>query len=446
MWLLPLFRPVASLASRTFYRLHVRGGTVPRSGPVLLVANHPNSLLDPFLVIVAVKRPVRFLAKSPLFSDHMTGWIVRAVGAIPVYRPRDNPSETRRNQESFRAVFSALAEGAAVGIFPEGMSHDEPSLVPLRTGAARIALGAAAHSSGPFPVIPIGLVFEAKEEFRARAYAVVGEHIEWADLASSGAGDSAAVRELTARIERGLHTVTINFERWEDAPLVAAASAIYRAELGRDAGSADQLAVRMAAARALSRLHLEGDPEASSLATAVRRHTRALELLGLSPAELHLRSDTASALRWTARRLSLRSLLTGFVALAGTVLFWVPYRATGSIVRRSARDRGSIAMHKLLYGIGVFMAWIIALVLLTGLFAGWQAALIALILLPALALATVSYAERWTGALRDVRNFFVRRWRPRALAALRERQRALAMRLAALYESTQAPPIAAPGG
>jgi 1-acyl-sn-glycerol-3-phosphate acyltransferase len=162
MWLTPLFPWIARLGAFTYYRMRYDGAAVPRDGPVLLVANHPNSLLDPMLVAAAARRPVRFLAKAPLFADVKISWLIRAVGAIPVYRRADDPAQMDRNEEMFRAVHTALADGAAVGIFPEGLSHNEPSLAPLRTGAARIALGAHALIGRPFPVVPVGLVFRQR--------------------------------------------------------------------------------------------------------------------------------------------------------------------------------------------------------------------------------------------------------------------------------------------
>lgn len=136
VWLLPLFSPIARLAAAVFYRARYAGDRVPATGPALLVANHPNSLLDPTLVVAAAQRPVRFLAKAPLFSDRKIGWLVKAAGAIPVYRRADDPAQMNRNEDAFRAVWEALGSGSAVGIFPEGTSHSEPSMAPLRTGAA----------------------------------------------------------------------------------------------------------------------------------------------------------------------------------------------------------------------------------------------------------------------------------------------------------------------
>lgn len=120
MWLLPVFAGICNTAVRLFYRFEVQGSAPPGSGPLLLLANHPNSLVDPALVTAAAGRPVRFLAKAPLFTHPLVGWLVRASGAIPVYRRSDDPSLAPRNQEMFAAVFAGLSQGAAIGIFPKG--------------------------------------------------------------------------------------------------------------------------------------------------------------------------------------------------------------------------------------------------------------------------------------------------------------------------------------
>src|SRR5690606_33369677 len=187
------FAPIARTALRGFYHFAVDGNAPPRSGPALLVANHPNSLLDPAAVVAAAGRPVRFLAKAPLFTDPLVGWMIRASGSIPVYRQQEGPGETARNENAFRAAHAALAGGDAIGIFPEGLSHSEPALAPLRTGAARIALGAAAGMPSPFPIIPVGLVFPQKQRFRPRPPAGRGGPTGGADLPAGGAPDARAV-------------------------------------------------------------------------------------------------------------------------------------------------------------------------------------------------------------------------------------------------------------
>ncbi|HEU0013986.1 MAG TPA: 1-acyl-sn-glycerol-3-phosphate acyltransferase [Longimicrobium sp.] len=436
MWLLPFFSPLSKLAVRTFYRLAVSGGQVPRNGPVLLVANHPNSLMDPALVAAVAGRPVRFLAKAPLFTDPRVGFLVRGSGAIPVYRAHDNAGPKVATEDTFRAVHAALAEGAAVGIFPEGMSHSEPSLVPLKTGAARIALGAAALLGGAFPVVPVGLTFRQKETFRSEALAVIGQPVAWDDLAGRGVGDAAAVRELTARIADALEGVTLNLERWEDAPLVEMAEAVFAAELPTDPSPAARVARLKETTEALAAVRRDQPAVYEELARGVGRHIRALGVLRMTPRELRADTGMTTAARWAARQLTvLRTLLP--VAAVGMVLYWLPYRATGWLEARARPLRDVRATYKALTGIALHTLWTLVLAGVAGWWWGWRAGLAALVVLPALAWVTVTVVDMWRRARGEARRFLVRTRRAEALAELRERQRALAQRLNEVWEGVR---------
>ena len=121
---------LARRAIRTFYRIERVGEPLP-DGPLLLVANHPNTLVDPALIQATAGCSIRFLAKSTLFAGHPLSWLIRASGAIPVYRRIDSGVDT-----------SPLAPPPGVGgaICPEGISHSEGRLEPLRTGAAPMVI------------------------------------------------------------------------------------------------------------------------------------------------------------------------------------------------------------------------------------------------------------------------------------------------------------------
>lgn len=432
MWLLPAFSRVSAFAVRTFYRLRVAGERVPRSGPALLVANHPNSLIDPAAVAAVAGRPVRFLAKAPLFGDPQIGWLIRGAGAIPVYRASDDPTRMGANEDTFRAAHAALAEGDAVGIFPEGLSHSEPGLTPLKTGAARIALGAALRLGSGFPIVPVGLVFRRKERFRSEALAVIGEPVAWSDLEDAGPDDHEGVRELTRRIEDALREVTVNLERWEDAPLVECAEQIHAAEILRErTRPAERIDRLREATRALARLRREEHGAWEELARDVSRHARLLRTLGLRPADLHARPRLRAAVGWTLRRLAFFGVAAPLAAL-GSVLFYFPYRLTGVLEGRSRPARDVSATFKLLVGGALNLAWVALLAVGAGIAWGWEAAAAVLVGLPLLGLLTLSVRSRWENAVEDARRFLLLRRSGDRLATLRARQRALAERLEAL--------------
>jgi glycerol-3-phosphate O-acyltransferase / dihydroxyacetone phosphate acyltransferase len=440
MWLLPIFSRVSDVATRVYFRRTVAGNPVPSVGPCLLVANHPNSLVDPAMVVAAARRPVRFLARAPLFVEGPIRFLIRGSGAIPVHRRQDDPGMMERNAETFAAVFDALAEGSAVGIFPEGISHDEPGLTPLKTGAARIALGAVGRVGGPFPVLPVGLSFRQKDVFRSEALVLVGEPVEWADLAPSGES-AEAVRTLTARIDTALRSVTVNLERWEDALLVETAEAIFAAESGADGSPTSRVARVGEASRLLTEMRRDADPDLEGLARDLSRHARVLRKLALSPTDLHSDTRNRTAMRWAVARLPYLSLVPVAILLLGTLLFWPPYRAAGLVADRARVARDLRATYKLLGGFVAFTLWISALAGLGALLGGPLAGLVLGAALPVVALLTLGFHERSASILADARRYVWLRGRKRVRGELLQRQRELYLRLMSLLEARRGAPV-----
>jgi 1-acyl-sn-glycerol-3-phosphate acyltransferase len=431
MWLLPALSRVASMAIRSVYRFDVEGEAPPATGPVLFVANHPNSLVDPAFVAAAAGRPVRFLAKAPLFTDRLVGWLIRASGAIPVYRRKDDPALMDANQGMFEAVHAALGGGWAVGIFPEGISHSAPEIAVLRTGAARIGLGAALRLGSTFPIVPIGMVLREKGRFRSEAAAIIGAPVEWADLRGRSETDAEAVRDLTARIGDALRGVTINVERWEDLPTVECAEAIYAAELDLGRGREDRVRRMRQVSETLNRYRAEEPERIDSLYRAVERFRRSLEQLGLSADDLDAAPDRASVVGWVVRRLLL-FLVTGPVAAAGAVIFFVPYRLTHWIASQSGLDPDVRATWKILGGAVSYLVWILLLAVVAGLALGGSAAVAAFILLPVVAVTTSAVRDSWTDARLDVRRYVNQRGTSHTIERLREHRRVLAESLEAM--------------
>jgi glycerol-3-phosphate O-acyltransferase/dihydroxyacetone phosphate acyltransferase len=433
-WLQNLLPQVARVAAFVYYRVAYAGEAVPTTGPALLVANHPNSLLDPALVAAAARRPVRFLAKAPLFADCKTRWLVTGAGAIPVYRRADDPTQMDRNTDAFRAVYDALAAGAAVGIFPEGLSHSEPALAPLKTGAARIALGAAALTGRAFPIVPVGLVFREKDVFRSAALVVIGQPVVWDDLAGRGLADQEAVRLLTDRIDAAIRHVTVNLEQWADRPLVEGAVRIWETEHGAPREPGERVRRLEATTAILAEVRRTDDPEGLALAQDVAAHGGRLDRLGLRPADLRADVGLTHGLFWGVRRIHLLMPLAIVLATLGLVAFWPPYRATGLVVDRVRLEPDETSTWKLLIGIGLYKVWVLLLVVLGAIRWGLVGGLALLLGLPAVGMLGLVVRERWRGAWSDARRFFLLRSRGALVESLRQSQHELGLRLQMLYD------------
>src|SRR5947209_8537026 len=176
-----LVRAVFGLVLRVFFRrIEVSGSAhVPARGPVMFVLNHPNGLVDPAFLLCLAPRRVSFLAKAPLFKMPVLSYFVRALDSLPVYRHQDEGEDVSKNLETFAAAGRLLRSGGTIGICPEGVSHDEPRLRPIKTGAARIALGAV--STGEvfdLKIVPAGLYYTSKTAFRSSALLCFGNPLD----------------------------------------------------------------------------------------------------------------------------------------------------------------------------------------------------------------------------------------------------------------------------
>ena len=427
-WLLPHMARIARAAARIYYRIRVEGEVPPQTGPVLFVANHPNSLIDPVLVAAAADRPLRFLAKAPLFEERLVGPLMRASGSIPVYRRQDDPDLMDRNASVFEAVHSALAEGAAVGIFPEGLSHSEPSLVRLRTGAARIALGAAHAAETVVPIVPVGIVLRQKDRFRSKALVLVGSPVEWADLRGRSEDDAEAVRELTHRIEDALRDVTVNLERIDDRTVIECAEAVYSAELGQDRDHQERVRRTRQATEGLYALRQQDPTRAAKLVARVRRFANSLSVLGLSPRGLEASARPRAAVGWSTRNL-VYFLVGAPIAFVGHVLFFIPYQLTEWFAGRPGVAHDVRSARKLLGGGLLYIGWCVLLALAVGWLTGILPGIAAAVTLPLFALITLAVRERWKDAREEVRRYFVLRRTGDVRGRLLERRRELAEEL-----------------
>src|SRR5215213_9769701 len=175
---------------------------IPQTGGAIFAVNHISNA-DPLAVgqfLAFSGRWPRFLAKSSLFDVPIVGRVLRACGQIPVQR--QSPAAA----DALAAAVSAVEDGRAVIVYPEGTITRDPGLWPMagKTGAARICLQTGC------PVIPIGqwgaqeIMFGTKIGFpkllpRKTLCLKVGDPVELDDLRGKPV-TSAVLTEATDRI------------------------------------------------------------------------------------------------------------------------------------------------------------------------------------------------------------------------------------------------------
>lgn len=436
-----LVRWLAQALVRLYYPVRLVDGAerIPRDRPVVFLLNHPNGLLDPLVLRVATGRATRFLAKSTLYANPLGHLAMDAFGSIPVYRTQEagaRAQDASRNDESFARCRAALARGGALALFPEGTSHSDPQLRPLKTGAARIALSAereAADAGGRLGavIVPVGLFYEHKARFRSRVLLAVGEPLETAPLLARYREDErAAVDALTDEIKARLDEVVLQAETREllaGIARVARWTADKRPAGDVEAGDATELATEHRYARELlaayGRLRARDPARVEAVAAEARAYARTLRHLGVRnpwglEIELIAPGRVLAAFAEVAVALPL--------ALAGAALGWIPYRLAGEVAVRVTHDEDVLGTVKLLAGATfMFVAWA-AEAALAGVWLGpvW----IAPVFLGAIAAGYVAlrFEELARDTIEALRHLWLRAFHFDTARRLGERRRALA--------------------
>jgi glycerol-3-phosphate O-acyltransferase / dihydroxyacetone phosphate acyltransferase len=347
-WLIHI---VSSLVLRIFFRrIEVTGNNlVPQTGAALFVLNHPSGLIDPALVFCALPRHATFLAKATLFEVPIVRALVRAWEVLPVHRRVDTGGivVAGDNEATFEECFRILRSGQAIAIFPEGISHDAPHLLPLKTGASRIALGATADNATTVLIVPVGIFYTSKTRFRSEALIQFGEPIivpPHAKLEPDGTASRANVNDLHSRIYDALYAVTLNVENHERLEDVRKAerlfSSIYetvtiREPLARQFERLRRFAeVNRAKEKAISEKAIS---PAGDLHERITEYEKDLEAFGLRPEHLSItRHSRGYVFRHVVLRIVLLTVLMP-LALIGFIIHYPAFVISGFIARRYAK-------------------------------------------------------------------------------------------------------------
>lgn len=406
-----------------FRRVEVAGlDNVPLESPVIFVQNHPNALVDPVFLLCLAPRRVSFLGKSTLFRMPILGFFVRAIDTLPVYRRQDEGEDVSKNLETFVAARKLLAGGGTIGICPEGVSHDEPRLKPIKTGAARIAL--AAVSTGEvmnLQIVPAGLYYTSKTAFRSSVLLYCGKPLPVTptQLEPDGNPPRAAVRELSDRIEAALREVMLDAEHEEALHTAARAERIFSAarQAEGDERLTEELQLQQRFIKAYTILRERAPARLEKLELRMARFEEELKQAGMEGRDLAAPSSKRQVLGHLLTRFALFVLLLG-PAMLGVLIHYPAYRFGGFLATRFYRDTEDvISTIKIISAMLLFpLTWLI-LGLAIYMWAGWPPALLALGVMPATGYLAIRFAEEldsFIGGLRALvfflrkRRFFVR--------------------------------------
>lgn len=393
---------------------------LPSDSGLIFVLNHPNALIDPALVFVALPRRVAFLAKSTLFKIPVLAQLIRTVGALPLYRQQDAGADVSKNQQTFEVARKLLKEGGAIAIFPEGVSHNSPKLLPLKTGAARIALGTVSIGKNPasldLKIVPVGLFYTNKTTFRSEALLHFGTPFAVlpAALDENGQPQKHDVKELTHKIENALREVTINAESDADLKIARIAEDVFTTVTPHRENLAERLEI-------LQKYLAEPDGAANAkLEKQLAAYDQSLDKLGIGSEFLDLASYSKQFVIKQAFLILLAPL-----ALFGTILHFPAYQICKFLAYLQTKkgDYDMASTMKVLAGLVLIpLTWLILAVFLD-FYCDWKIALASIpfsFLCGYIALRTLEEIADLSGWLKAISLFFLKREKFLRLVAERQ--------------------------
>jgi len=145
-------------------RIELRqAGQLKQPGPLLVIANHPNSFLDAVIIAASFRHPVHFLARGDAFHKPWHNRLLRLLNMVPVYRLSEGRENLDLNTRAFEACRAILSSNGIVLIFIEGICINSHRLQPFKKGAARIA-EESIHLDN-FRVLPLGIAYDSLSRF-----------------------------------------------------------------------------------------------------------------------------------------------------------------------------------------------------------------------------------------------------------------------------------------
>lgn len=340
------------LVTRVFFRsVEVSGAENIPDGPAIFVGNHPNSLLDPVMVTTTCHRPVRFAAKEVLFKNPALRPFLWLLGSVPIRRRQDQVEGAREdaplpdgaparvdNSDAFAALVAVLESGGAFGIFPEGISHTRPELAPLKSGAARLALEAAAKGI-PVKIVPVGLHYRRRDRMRSRVLVQYGAPLTLDDeaVAAWRADPQRAAKRLTAGIGLALRAQTINATDFETLRVLEGVRRLYQPQhVSLTLAQQSEILRRLIDAWE----RLQHDPEVRAFFQSVDAYLLQLRALGLSDRELQ--GDPPLLVRLERLLRHAAFLLVLVPAAIPGVLVHLPVLVTAVFAGEALTSRGDV--------------------------------------------------------------------------------------------------------
>jgi 1-acyl-sn-glycerol-3-phosphate acyltransferase len=370
---------------------------IPATGPVLFVANHNSAFMDPIVLAVHIKRPIYFLARGESFKSKLVSLFFTWLHMIPIYRPEITPDEVHKNRTTFQKCFEHLKQGKTIMIFPEGSSMTDRTIRPLKTGIARISLGAEEQYdfSLGVQIIPIGINYSNPHYFRSDVFIRFGAPILLDEYQSSYLKDPIkTVQDLTNVIHTRLEKLIVLVRDESIVLLVRDIERLYRSSLREELAPKHQASQDFYLSRQIVKAvayHKQKRPKLyQKFQQKIRQYFEGLDQHQIRDTEFR-KPGTALYPNW-----SFFYFIIGFPwFLYGYLVNIGPYKTAAFLSRKVIVRKDFIGSMKLVFGMFVFLLFYILQMLLVAAWTTWYWGIVFVLSFYPSGVFTLNYLQQW---------------------------------------------------
>lgn len=328
-----------------------------QKGAKIIIANHPNTLMDAWIIGQLCKEPIYFLTKGTFFNAKWKKKLLMSLGMIPINRATDGRTSGVSNMSSFEHCYEVLEQGKTLVVFPEGNSFLERQLRELKSGTARIALELLLRGKlQDVTVIPVGLIYTKGEKFRSSVLGFVGENIDVKPFLELYKTDSIkASKQLTEEFRVALEKMLINSASIEQEQLVDQIVEVLAIDVTGAAGKELERSIDSVkkAHDALNVMHLHEPWKIKRIEHLVRSIRWRLNQLEIDPDLVSGRRKPTHVVVQLVESLGL--ILFGFpIFFFGAIHNLLPFQFTSLLMPKMVRDIEYYAPIAILIGLVIY--------------------------------------------------------------------------------------------
>lgn len=286
-----LGRPIVGLGTRCHYnRIVLRGQQrLPRHEGFMMAPCHQQALMEPLVLLLAVRRPTVFLARADIFAKAAARKALTFLKILPIYRMRDGKDNLSKNQEIFDRSRDVILSDHPLCLMAEGRHNNRHQLLPLVKGMFRIA-GETQQAMGekPLYIYPVGIDFEYYERPYSNVCLEVGKPIDIrAFMPTYKDNEPVALNQMRAALTPAIKQLMFNIDstlHYDEAfALCHLLNPYYRRQNRLSNTAWNRFQMRKRIAQQFDAMEQTDDPRLASVVDLTQQYLSQCQQLNITP-------------------------------------------------------------------------------------------------------------------------------------------------------------------